>query len=180
MSLEEYGIVREVEASPFGGSQYGVEITVPGVCDKCVIKDNCYGKGSLVWADAPGPLHPGDAVCLEMKQGTVLGATAWVYGLPLIAVLLGTIVGHELFFGGMASGPRVLLSFGVGLALMGLAGLVMHRLSHWVAQRLRITAEPVSDATSSRLLGDGPRNPPFTGVAHSDELDSTGSNHVLF
>lgn len=152
MSLEEhrlveaeYGIVREVEATAFGGSQYGVEITVPGVCDKCVIKDNCYGKGSLVWADAPRPLRPGDPVCLEMKKGTVLAATAWVYGLPLAAVFLGTLMGHEVLFDRMAPEPRVLLSFGLGVAMMGLAGLVMHRLSPWIGQKLRITAAPTAE-----------------------------------
>ncbi|MFP4432199.1 MAG: SoxR reducing system RseC family protein [Spirochaetaceae bacterium] len=152
MSLEEhrlleaeYGVVREVEQTAFGGTQYGVEITVPGVCDKCAIKDNCYGKGSLVWADAPRPLRPGDAVCLEMKNGTVLAATAWVYGLPLVAVLLGTLLGHEVVFDGLSPEPRVLLSFGAGLALMGLVGIAMHRLRHWIAQRVRITAEPTGE-----------------------------------
>ena len=49
----EYGVVREVEhdagssdGSHSRPSRYGIEITVPGVCDKCVSKDTGYGPGS--------------------------------------------------------------------------------------------------------------------------------------
>ena len=142
----EYGIVREVTEAPHG-PRYGIEITVPGVCDRCVIKENCYGKGAMVWASAAAAaeLEPGRAVRLIMRPGTVLKATSWVYGIPLVAVVVGTLVGHNWLFASRPEEPRVLLSFALGVGLMGLAGFVLARLNHWVGNRLTIQAEPVTE-----------------------------------
>ena len=162
----EYGVVRELEtrepgtreaSSPAAGSRarrrsgaprrsrgatarYGVEITVPGACDTCAIKDNCYGAGSLVWAQADEPLAAGDHVRLEMRRGTVLKATAWVYGIPLVAVVLGTVLGHNWLFAARPEEPRVLLSFALGVGLMLAAGFVLAKLNDWIGTRLTIRA----------------------------------------
>lgn len=134
----EYGVVREVGGE--AGPRYGVEITVPGICDRCAIRDNCYGAGSMVWADSNDALEPGAQVRLEMAKGTVLKATAWVYGIPLVAVFIGTLAGYRWFFAARPEEPRVLLSFGVGVALMAAAGLALARLNAWIGRRLTITA----------------------------------------
>ncbi|MFP4112868.1 MAG: SoxR reducing system RseC family protein [Spirochaetota bacterium] len=139
----EYGVVREIERAEPGSAtapRYGVEITVPGVCDSCAIKENCYGAGSVVWAQADEDLQPGDPVRLEMREGTVLKATAWVYGVPLASVFLGTLVGYRWLFASHAEEPRVLLSFGLGVGLMLLAGLVLAKLNDWIGKRLTIRA----------------------------------------
>lgn len=153
----EYGIVREIERPRAGSShapessleivtraaaspRYGIEITLPGVCDRCVIKENCYGAGSMVWAGSDEALEPGDFVRLEMRPGTVLKATAWVYGIPLIAIVTGVVAGHEWFFASLTEQARVLLSVGLGAGLMGTAGWVLARLNEWAARRLTITA----------------------------------------
>jgi positive regulator of sigma E activity len=134
----EQGVVREVADS--GGARYGIEITVPGVCDRCAIRDNCYGAGSVVWASADEDLRPGDPVRLDMERGTVLKATAWVYGIPLVAVFLGTLAGHGWLFASRPEQTRVLLSFGMGVGLMLTAGLVLAKLNDWVGKRLTIRA----------------------------------------
>ena len=136
----EYGIVREVAAEPAGPGRYGVEITLPGACDRCAVRGNCYGAGSLVWAASAEPLRPGDEVRLEMRSHTVLKATAWVYGTPLAGLLAGTVAGHQWLFVRMPDEPRVLLSFGLGLALLAASGYAMFRLNERVARRLSITA----------------------------------------
>ena len=144
----EYGIVRDVERERSGGVRYGVEITVPGVCDSCVIRNNCYGAGSQVWAASTETLSPGDTVRLEMRRGTVLKATAWVYGVPLIAVLAGTVAGYRWLFAARAEEPRVLLSFALGVALMIAAGFVLARLNDWVGTRLSISAHALADPSA--------------------------------
>lgn len=143
----EYGIVREVAAEAAGRGRYGVEITLPGACDRCAVRGNCYGAGSLVWAASAEPLQPGDEVRLEMRSHTVLKATAWVYGTPLAGLLAGTIAGHQWLFASLSDEPRVLLSFGLGLALLAAAGYAMFRLNERVAQRLSITAYRDEQAT---------------------------------
>ena len=135
----EYGVVRQTERTDGGEQRFGVEITVPGVCDRCVIKDNCYGAGSVVWAQSPDRLEPGDTVRLEMRRGTVLLATTWVYGLPLAAVMIGTLLGYELF-SSQPEQSRVLLSFALGAGLMLLTGFVLSRLNSWVGNKLHIVA----------------------------------------
>ena len=143
----EYGVVREVEqptGRPDAGTRtYGIEITIPGECDRCAIRGNCYGAGSQVWASSAERLEPGDSVRLEMRPRTVLKATAWVYGIPLVSVLLGTLLGHRWLFASRAEEPRVLLSFALGVATMLVSGLVLARLNSWVGQRLTITARAV-------------------------------------
>ena len=155
----EQGVVREVGGT--GSARYGIEITVPGVCDRCAIKDNCYGAGSMVWASADEDLRPGDEVRLDMERGTVLKATAWVYGIPLVAVFAGTLVGHRWLFASYAEEPRVLLSFGLGVGLMLAAGFALSRLNEWVGRRLTIRAsrERARDSrpdrsAAARAIGD--------------------------
>ncbi len=137
----EYGVVRRaVRETPDGTHRYQVEITLPGTCDRCVIRENCYGAGSVVEAVSHEPLAPGDNVRLEMRRGTVLKATAWVYGVPLTALFGGIVAGHEWLFASRAEQPRVLLSFGLGVGLLLATGYLLSRLNHWVGERLTITA----------------------------------------
>ena len=141
----EYGIVRETENSPGAsvaprGARFGIEITAPGACDECVIKDNCYGSGSLVWATSNDALRRGDAVRLEMRAGTVLRATGWIYGIPLLAIAIGILSGYYLFFAGLAEQPRVLLTALLGLGLMVGAGVILSRFNDWIGSRISIRA----------------------------------------
>jgi sigma-E factor negative regulatory protein RseC len=132
----EYGVVREIDH----GARYGIEITVPGACDTCAIKGNCYGTGAMVWATSHEPLDVGDQVRLQMRRGTVLKATAWVYGIPLVAIVLGILAGYMWLFAAQPEQPRVLLSFALGVGLMAAAGFLLARLNTWVAGRLTIRA----------------------------------------
>jgi positive regulator of sigma E activity len=138
----EYGIVREVPADDTvtGRPIYGVEITIAGTCDRCVIKESCYGTGSMVHAASPDALEAGDTVRLEMRHGTILRATAWIYGIPLVAILTGVLAGHQWIFASSAEPARVLLSVGLGAAMMAAAGYVLAKLNDWVGSRLTITA----------------------------------------
>ncbi len=138
----EYGVVREVPAANDGPERrlYGIEITIPGTCDRCAIKDNCYGTGSMVYAASSDALEAGDTVRLEMRHGTVLKATAWVYGIPLVAILIGVFAGHQWLFASSPEPARVLLSVGLGAAMMVGAGRVLAKLNDWVGSRLTITA----------------------------------------
>lgn len=155
----EYGVVREadgamrsgIDLSSSGSSfRYGVEITAPGACDTCVIKENCYGSGATVWAEAETELSIGDSVRLEMRPGTVLRATGWVYGIPLLALAAGLLIGYYLLFGTATEQTRVLLSAGLALGGMVGAGAVLTRFNDWIGNRVTIkafrTAETVRPA----------------------------------
>ena len=146
----EYGVVREVRVESDGALSVavhavgvhavGVQVTVPGACDRCAIRENCYGAGSLVWAETEDDLAPGETVRLEMRPGTILAATAWVYGIPLAAVVAGTLGAWAGPFRQFAEHSRVLSSFGVGVAMMLVAGFVLSRLNRWIGGKLRIVA----------------------------------------
>ena len=149
----EYGVVRTVERTPSrwpqptGPARYGVEVTVPGECDRCVIKESCYSTKRVVWTSSEQSLQTGDSVRLEMQPGTILKATGWVYGIPLISVLSGVLAGYFWLFAGRAEQPRVLLSTALGIGLMLLTGTVLAKLSDWVSTRLTINASlsPIPD-----------------------------------
>lgn len=148
----EYGVVREAPAlddAISGEHEYGVEITAPGSCNACVIKENCYGTGAMVRARSSQPLRAGESVRLEMRAGTVLRATVWVYGIPLLALIAGLLPGHYLFFSGLVEQQRVLLSAGLGLGLMFAAGWVLSRLNDWIGRRVTIRAFRVEPQTQS-------------------------------
>lgn len=142
----EYGVVRRVEPGqqrwpqPASPTRYGVEITVPGECDSCAIKENCYSAKRVVWTTSEEELATGDSVRLEMQPGTILKATGWVYGIPLISVLFGVLAGYFLLFAGRPEQPRVLLSATLGILLMLISGTVLAKLNDWVSERITIRA----------------------------------------
>lgn len=146
----EYGIVRAVEQEPGTwpkpdpAPRYGIEVTVPGACDSCAVQENCYATHKMVWTDSNEQLAAGDKVRIEMQPGTILKATGWVYGIPLLAVMLGILLGYLWLFAGRPEEPRVLLSALLGVGLMLAVGTLLAKLNGWVAGRVRVVAHRVS------------------------------------
>jgi positive regulator of sigma E activity len=146
----EYGVVRAIDMQPGSwphpdpAPRYGVEVTVPGECEKCGVQENCYATQKMVWTESDENLAAGDQVRIEMKPGTLLKATGWVYGIPLVAVLGGVLAGYLWLFSGRPEEPRVLLSALLGVGLMLATGTLLAKLNDWVGKRVRVVAHRVS------------------------------------
>jgi positive regulator of sigma E activity len=179
----EYGVVREIERSAAarsvqtgtsGTASYGVEITTPGACDQCLIKDNCYGSGAVVWANADEPLAVGDHVRLEMRPGTVLRATGWVYGIPLLALAAGLLAGYYLAFRNLGEQARVLLSTGLAFGLMVAAGAILARLNDWVSRRITIEAFRTNQGDDAPAIVTRGQDTPAGDTGAPSDVDGAG------
>jgi positive regulator of sigma E activity len=94
----------------------------------------------MVWTTSDEALEAGDSVRLEMQPGTLIKATGWIYGIPLISVLAGVLAGYFVLFAGRTEQPRVLLSAALGIGLMLISGTILAKLNEWVSQRIAINA----------------------------------------
>ena len=120
--IEERGEVVRVE-----GSQAWVETQRRSACDHCGSTDSC-GTGTLSKvlgrrsnlirvSDALG-CGPGDRVVLGVDEAALLRSSFVVYGVPLIMMMLGAVVGRGSL-AGMAG-----LTPDTGAMMAGLFGLM--------------------------------------------------------
>ncbi len=116
----ESGIIRKVKKD-----EVGVSIEYPAKCDKCRIKDNCYGdSGQLLWIKTKGTFNIGQKVRISIKGSAVLIASAWLYGIPLVTILLSIIISYMFFFSSLIEEKRVLFSAITGLIFLLITGLI--------------------------------------------------------
>mgnify|MGYP006303972445 CR=1 FL=1 len=75
-----------------------LRIIVPGECEKCGVKDNCYGNNRHITVPKRPGLDIGDEVDLSIRNISVLKMTGLIYGIPLIGLIVGLFSGYFLFF----------------------------------------------------------------------------------
>ncbi len=114
--MQAEGVVTRV----VGGLAY-VKVRRLGSCGRCHEAGGC-GAGAEASAcqefllnNAFGAL-PGQHVCLEIPDGAALRVACLVYGLPLLAILLGAVVGTFFFASDLAAATGG--GLGVLLALL--------------------------------------------------------------
>jgi len=134
--ISEYGTITEERSGKFG-----VQITVPGQCDECQIRESCYANGKVVWVPRRDGLGKDDAVQVTMRNVSVLGVTAILYGLPLLAVLGGILLGYFALFAGLGEDARVLASVGVGAGFLAVVGFAIARIDRKVSSRITYAIE---------------------------------------
>lgn len=115
--MKEIGIIREVH-----GKKALVEIQRHSACGDC---GACHmGKEqSTMETTALNPIDAkvGDAVEVEMEFANVLKATSIMYGIPLVAFLLGASLSYAFIIGMGTDWDQVLVPFFSGIALMAVS-----------------------------------------------------------
>lgn len=113
-------------------------------CMSCALAQFCVGSkesSPTVRATAPSEIAQGDLVEVSIDDSIILKASAIMYGIPLVAFLVGVLGGYG--FSSLAG-----LSGSLSMALPVVAGFVMlipgAILSHRVAIRLNPTATVVN------------------------------------
>jgi positive regulator of sigma E activity len=134
--IVEHGVVESTEAG-----EAVVRITVPADCESCAVRENCYAAGRLVRGPAPADVEPEDTVRVIIENASVLGISALLYGVPLVATLAGILAGYYLLFGGMREDPRVLLSFAVGVGTLAGSGFLIAAFDRRRRNRVRVRLE---------------------------------------
>jgi len=122
--MQEEGRVVEVR-----GGLALVEAVQSDACASCGARDACHALGGdrqrVVRALNPVGAAVGDRVLMTMPRRAVLGASFLVYMVPVLALLVGAVVGQRL-------GPAWGLSPTGGAVLLGLAALA----AAWLALRI--------------------------------------------
>lgn len=115
-NIIEKGIVLKAE-----NGQAEIALIETGSCEECSAKIFCKpsekSDSKILEVSDPFGVQPGDEVQIEINGGDVLKASVMLYGVPLILIILGIIIGMELFAN--TSLPE-LFSFLFGLGLTGL------------------------------------------------------------
>jgi len=142
--IEEIAVVNRI-------SKRSMELRIerPQQCDGCAVRENCYTQGNVLTV----PLEPGvresDRVRLTITNTSVLGLSALMYGVPLVAVLAGIILGYYLFFPSLAETARTLATMGSGFGLMAVAALVVHHAGKRVAGSIEYATERIGESDQS-------------------------------
>jgi sigma-E factor negative regulatory protein RseC len=117
-------------------------------CPECTAKLLCHpgvqDKHCLKVADPLG-IRPGDRVRMVVYGSSLVKATFLIYGMPLVLLLVGVIVGY-LYFGEIAAG-----FFGLGLPALFMLGLWAY--TRWIPVRPLLTPRIVAVLEHSDLEG---------------------------
>lgn len=99
-----------------------------GSCKECSAKIFCKPSGKtdtkILEVSDPFGVKPGDEVQIQIDGSDVLKASVLLYGVPLLLIVFGIIVGMSLF-------PRTLIPellsflFGLGLTTLYISGLFL-------------------------------------------------------
>ncbi|MCR4426369.1 MAG: SoxR reducing system RseC family protein [Firmicutes bacterium] len=113
--MKQIGVVKAVH-----GKHVEVTVTRPTACKHCGACGLVENKPRLLLARNNAGAEVGDLVVLEIPDGDVLKAAAFVYGVPLLGLMVGLGVGPGIARAlGFGINPSVASAIG-GLLLMGI------------------------------------------------------------
>ena len=101
-----------------------------GSCEECSAKIICKPSekkdSKILEVKDPFGVKAGDEVQIEINGGDVLKASAMLYGVPLILIVLGVMIGMIIFKS--TSMPELLsFIFGLGLTALYVSGLIFFK-----------------------------------------------------
>lgn len=137
--LVEEAVVVAVDSGP--PAMVDLQILAGEGCEECAARLICKpedGELRRLRLPADRPLTPGDRVRVEVSGARVLGASLWLYGLPLLGLVGGILLAWLLL---PPAAAREALAFLAGLAGVALGwGLARWRLrgagDNWLGARL--------------------------------------------
>jgi positive regulator of sigma E activity len=141
--IEERALVQHSDEK-----QVVFQIIRTGACDVCSIREQCYRNDGVVSVPRDhvsgvetGRLAPSEPVKLRIRNTSVLGLTAIVYGLPLLAFFVGLLFGNFVLFPDAGPTLQPLGAFATAAGLLGLAGYGIYRFDRRVAGSVRYEVE---------------------------------------
>ncbi|MFP4374529.1 MAG: SoxR reducing system RseC family protein [Spirochaetaceae bacterium] len=141
--IEESAVVRHSD-----DDRVVFQIIRTGACDACSIREQCYRNDGVVSVPrdhvsgvGAGRLGSSEPVKLRIRNTSVLGLTAVVYGLPLLAFFAGLLFGHYVLFPEAGEALRALGAFAVAAGMLAAAGVAINRFDRRVAGSVRYEVE---------------------------------------
>jgi len=140
MQLSEQGIVERTDAR-----SAWVRVERSSACASCPSRSECkveLGKGVVVEVENTAGCRTGDRVRLSMESGSFLKSTSLAYIFPVVALVVGALVGKEFVAVEGFSGDSVAVVTGFGsMALyFGILRLKDRKTSRNPRSSPRITA----------------------------------------
>lgn len=116
--MEEVGVVKEVR-----GPKALVVVRKQSACDRCAAGTACRvtGEGAEIEALNSAQAREGDTVRVLFRPYTYLRGSLMVYGIPGLALILGTIIGKEYVAGFVPGRDPDIVSAICGFGLLGVA-----------------------------------------------------------
>lgn len=126
-SLEDIGTVVSVS-----GSSVKVELVRGSGCKSCSMRGMCFGRNTPAVFDLESDLdlHPGDRVQLEIAPSTRVLSALLVFGLPLLCLFAGYLIGSHW----LAELP----SIGIAFAATALSFIIMRQIDKRCGNRLQV------------------------------------------
>ena len=97
--MEEIGVVKEII-----NSSVRIELHRTPQCERCGMCISAPDNKTLL-LDVENTLHaqPGDQVRIALSGGSIITASFWVYGVPVIGLIGGSIIGTSVDFLGKST-----------------------------------------------------------------------------
>jgi sigma-E factor negative regulatory protein RseC len=140
--LYEEGIVKEAK-----NGIAVINIRDSESCNECTAKIYCKpdkSEGRSLTVRDPYGVHPGDKVRVVIRGSKILSASFRLYGIPLALLLLGILIGMELF-----ETNKELYSSLLGVGLVSLYALVLFLFSR--KEKISSYPEIVFISTTRRI-----------------------------
>lgn len=117
--MEQVGLVKNLV-----GDKAVLEIQRSGACGSCNACGSAESKAHIVTLKNTVNAKVGDKVELEGQSKNLFKYTLIVYLIPLVFLVAGIALGH-IYFKSQGNPNYELLSFGIGLVFLGIAGIVV-------------------------------------------------------
>jgi sigma-E factor negative regulatory protein RseC len=116
--MDATGVVKELH-----GSRAIVIVKRESACESCASGASCRGgvHGAELEAYNEVDAQPGDTVRISFKALTYLKGSLLVYGIPALALIVGAVVGKEVFAGYWPSVEADLVSAMTGFGFLGIS-----------------------------------------------------------
>lgn len=127
-----------------------IKMTRTEACAKCrACIAGMSTKDMLVEADNECSAKVGDWVEMELRGNTFLTATLIMYGLPLVGLLFGVVLGYFVISPFLPQINQELLSFIVGILFTGLVFYwIKSQESRWASKKFRPVAVKIATETN--------------------------------
>ena len=140
--IEEIAVVEKIT-----GDRMDLRISKPEQCDACAIRESCYGRGNVISVPRQAGIREHDTVVLSIRNASILGLSALIYGVPLLGLLVGMIVGYYGLFAGLADTAKTLASAGVGVGLLGACGFVVRLIGRRISAAIEYRTQRLGEET---------------------------------
>ncbi len=98
----------------------------------------------IIEADNECNAKVGDWVIMELRNNSFMKAVLIMYGIPMIALVIGIVLGYYVLYSYIAI-DREVLSFGMGLLFTALAFLwIRSKESTWDKKKIRPVATKIT------------------------------------